>query len=114
MIVLAVMVARSTAATVGAFHLSGVRGSQAVYRFQGVGTTIVGCKSPAGGRYEVWVDGQRKLVGDAYRSFSGCGTIASVSGLVRGEHVVQVKVLGTRQAVSKGTSVGFDGFRVTR
>jgi hypothetical protein len=106
-------IAGSTAATGAKFHATMVRGSQAVYRFNGVSTAIRGCKSPSSGRYELWVDGVKRVTADAYQSFSGCGTLASVSGLARGEHVVQVKALGTKRAASTGVTVGFDGFSVT-
>lgn len=103
---------RGTAAIGGAFHTSNVRGSSVTYRFNGVGTTVIGCKSPSSGLYEVWLDGSKRFTADAYRSYSGCGSIGAVSGLARGEHIVQIKVLGTKRSASKGVSVGFDGLRV--
>lgn len=105
-------VAKSTAAVGGSFQMSNLRGSQAGFRFQGVATQLTGCVSPSSGFYEVWVDGKKRLTADAYRSFSGCGVLATISGLTRSEHVVVIRVLGAKRAASKGLSVGFDSFRV--
>lgn len=103
--------ASSSMASYGRYHLSSTAGATATATTSGTGVRVYGCRGPSGGRFELWVDGVRKATGDTYLSYSSCGTLSEVSGLRAGGHVVQVKVLGSRQSKSTGTKVGLDGLR---
>lgn len=60
------------------------------------------CRSPKSGYLRVYVDGHLKRVVSQYRSWSGCGSSITVTGLSRGTHrvVVQAQAYQNRTLVS--------------
>ncbi|MDX6253669.1 MAG: large repetitive protein [Frankiales bacterium] len=77
--------------------------------FAGKAVHVVGCKSPDGGKYGVYVDGKLKATGDAFQKFTSCNKVlVRVNGLSAGSHKVTVALLGTHSKVSTGTKVSVD------
>ena len=67
------------------------------------------CKSPSSGSLAVYVDGKLARTSSLYRSWSGCGSSVSVSGLPRAAHqVVLVAVANGKRGV-----VSIDRVRVS-
>ena len=95
----------------GTYRLAAAKGATATATTSGSGVRLYGCRGPAGGTYELRVDGVVKATVDTYKSYSWCGTIGEVTGLKAGTHVVQVKVLGTRRSAATGTGVALAGLR---
>jgi hypothetical protein len=77
--------------------------------FAGKAVHIVGCKSPDGGKYAVYVDGKLKATGDAFQKFTSCNKVlVRINGLSSAKHTVTVAPLGTHSKVSTGTKVSVD------
>ncbi len=60
---------------------------------------------------EVWIDGQLKVTVDLYAPTQQWQVVKTYSGLSAGPHLLQIKVLGTKQAASTGTQIVVDAFR---
>ncbi|GAB3597245.1 hypothetical protein GCM10027446_25060 [Angustibacter peucedani] len=60
------------------------------------------CRSPQSGNLRVYVDGKLKTTVSQYRSWTGCGSTVSISGLSTGTHSVllQAQASGSRTTVS--------------
>jgi hypothetical protein len=85
------------------------------FDFTGFGVVLLGCKGPANGIVEIWVDGALHSRVDGYAPFSSCGgALATVNGLPWAAHHVQVRGIGAKQPASSGTVVGLDGIHVIR
>ena len=99
----------STTKSGGDDHYSGVGGTVATLRFSGTGVTLVGSRAPWHGRAAVSIDGGPERVVDYYSATRQDQVRVFTSPvLARGEHVLKVRVLGTRSATSTGDVVTID------
>lgn len=107
---------RSTDALAGSYdaessYLKTWKGSKPTLTtsFAGAAVHIVGCKSPDGGQYAVYVDGKLKASMDDFQKFTSCNkNLVKINGLSSGSHTVTVALLGTHSKLSKGTKVSVD------
>jgi GH25 family lysozyme M1 (1,4-beta-N-acetylmuramidase) len=99
-------------ASEGSFALTSRAGAALRMTFDGTGITMTSVDGPNRGRAQLWVDGHLVRTVDGYAPTRTFGVERSVSGLAPGTHVIRVLVLGTRRAVSSGTSVTIDRFDV--
>ena len=99
----------STTKSGGDDHYSEVSGTVATLRFSGTGVTLVGSRAPWHGRAAVSIDGGPERVVDYYSATRRDQVRVFTSPvLARGEHVLKVRVLGTRSATSTGDVVTID------
>ena len=85
-------------------------GDEAVLTFQGTAVAVLGALSQEGGRAEVFVDGRRMGVADAYiveRTHDN--VLWNVYGLKEALHTVRIVTLGEADARSKGHQVTIQG-----
>ena len=107
---------RSTDALNGSYdaeasYLAAWKGSKPTVSaaFAGGAVHLIGCKSPDGGQYAVYVDGKLKASMDDFQKFTSCNKVlVRINGLSAGTHTVTVAALGTHQKASKGTKVSVD------
>jgi hypothetical protein len=99
-----------------AFAVSSAAGSTLTWSITtsaGRHVTVVGVRGPSGGRAAVRVDGVKRGTISFFASQSGYRVkLFTSKALSRGAHTVQVKVLGTKPAGSKGTDVAVDALLV--
>jgi hypothetical protein len=77
--------------------------------FAGAAVHLVGCKSPDGGRYAVYVDGKLKASLDDFQKYTSCSKVlVRLGGLGSGRHSLTVAPLGTHAKASTGTKVSVD------
>jgi hypothetical protein len=102
----------SSNATGGTYHGSiptSTAKTTASTTFGGIGVSVLGCKGPANGYLDVYVDGVKKMRVSLYRTYSGCGVgVAKVTGLSRGLHTLKVVGVGAHASASKGNAVAVD------
>ena len=93
---------------------SSTAGSIATFRFNGAGVTIYGAKAPWHGQAEVSIDGGPAQLIDLYSATRSDQTLlfstAGLSSLT--DHIVSIKVLGTRSSLSSGNTVALDKITV--
>jgi hypothetical protein len=107
---------RSTDAFKGSYnaessYLSTWKGSKPTLStsFAGTAVHIVGCKSPDGGQFAVYIDGKLSAVKDGYQKFTTCNkTLVKITGLSSGAHTVTIAAVGTHQKAATGTKVSVD------
>jgi hypothetical protein len=107
---------RSTDAFKGSYnaessYLSTWKGSKPTLStsFAGTAVHIVGCKSPDGGQFAVYIDGKLSVVKDGYQKFTTCNkTLVKITGLSSGAHTVTIAAVGTHQKAATGTKVSVD------
>ena len=90
----------------GDTRVSTTAGNEATLRFNGVAVAVVGLLDQAGGRADVYIDGRKKSVADAYiveRTYDNA--LWHVYGLKPGEHTVRLVTLPQSDPRSKGTRV---------
>jgi hypothetical protein len=90
-------------------RISRASGDEATLRFDGVAVVVVGRLTQDGGRAEVYLDGKRKRVADAYiveRTHDNA--LWHIYGLKSGEHTLRIVTTGTADPRSKGTVVAID------
>jgi hypothetical protein len=96
----------------GAYRASHVRGETATFRTPEVtSVTWLTHRGPYQGKASVTIDGRYKGRFNLYRSTASARSF-TFSRLARRAHTVKVKVLGRKDASSKGTWVAVDGFKV--
>lgn len=96
----------------GAYRASRARGATATYRTPKT-TSVVWLTDlgPDHGQARVRIDGRSQGTFDLY-SPSASARSFTFKGLARAAHTVRVEVLGTKDALSGGTWVAVDGFKV--
>ncbi len=90
-------------------RVSRAAGDEATLRFNGVAVAVVGPLTQDGGRVEVYLDGKRKGVADAYiveRTHDNA--LWHVYGLKAGEHTLRIVSTGTADPRSQGTRVAIE------
>lgn len=84
-------------------------GSEAVLKFDGVAVAILGRLSQDGGRAEVYLDGKKSRVADAYIVENTHDNVLwNAYGLKPGEHTVRLVTTGEADRRSKGGTVAID------
>ncbi len=105
---------RSSKLSGGSYRYASRSGKNCRVAFKGTGFRWYAPKYPSGGRADVYLDGVRKARVSLYRSsiaynqpiWTATGVSADTT------HTVLIKVLGTKDAASRGTNVGIDAFEV--
>jgi len=96
------------------YHYSSAANSTAAFSTYSPTVTIIGMKGPAYGKCDILVDGEKQgATIDCYQSGTASYQvpIATLTGLdPTTPHTVTVKVLGTKNAASSGTTIIFDAF----
>jgi hypothetical protein len=96
----------------GAYRASRVRGETATYRTPRTRSVVwLTHLGPNRGKARVRIDGRSKGTFDLYRPTASARSF-TFTGLTQAPHTVQIEVLGTKAASSKGTGVALDGFKV--
>ncbi len=102
--------AGSTAPGGSGYRISQTPGDIATFAFHGTSVGWTSLAGPTMGRAQLAVDGIGHGQVDLYRRTSGVVT-TSLTKLTDADHVLVVRVLGTRTPVSRGTSVSVDAFK---
>jgi hypothetical protein len=90
-------------------------GAKATFTFTGRNVAWVATKGPNRGRAEVWVDGVKVKTVDLYAATTQARKVVFAKGWpASGNHVLEVKVLGTKNASSSGKLVDVDAFVALR
>jgi len=92
-----------------ASRVSRAAGDEATLRFNGVAVAVVGPLTQDGGRAEVYLDGKRKGVADAYiveRTHDNA--LWHIYGLKPGEHTLRIVSTGTADPRSNGTRIAIE------
>jgi hypothetical protein len=88
-------------------------GQTATFTFNGTSVAWVATRGDNRGRAEVRIDGVLKATIDLYNvSLQGRRIVFAQNVLSPGQHTIQIKVLGTKNASSSGTLVDVDAFVV--
>jgi hypothetical protein len=95
------------AANGGSYRISSKKAS-ALYSFSGTQTSWITAQGPAYGKAAIYVDGMLAQTVDLYSKATHWNYLVSIIGLSNGPHVLEIRVLGTRNLKSKGASVIID------
>jgi hypothetical protein len=87
--------------------------ASASYTFTGNQVRLLGRYTPAGGRADVYLDGEQQLVGiDSWSPSERPGEVLYYcNGLSPGEHTLKVALTGTGNPLSKGTELHITGLQ---
>lgn len=99
------------AASGGSVTQSAWPGETAKVKFTGPAIEIGYVAGPARGRIQLFVDGSNEGTVSQYAGSTQTRSTA-LTGLGAGTHTLEVRVLGTKEAASSGTSVNLDKFTV--
>jgi hypothetical protein len=106
----------STSASGGSYISSRTVGSSATWTFpatSGQRATVYGVRLPMGGYASVYVDGVKQGKASFYASaLKHKVPVFTTPALSAGTHKVEVRLLGTKPAVSNGSWVGLDFLRI--
>ncbi len=94
----------------GSYRASANKNANVSLRFSGTSIDWITARGPTYGKAEVWIDGVRKSTEDLFAPTQEWQVKRSYSGLSAGPHTIQIKVLGTKNAKSKGKLVVVDAF----
>ncbi|MCU1589870.1 MAG: hypothetical protein JWP11_1126 [Frankiales bacterium] len=88
----------------------------ATVALNGRGAEVKGCVGPGNGVIELWADGVRLTRIDTYRSYSGCGVVLTRAPFKSGagDHRIQVRGVGAKNAASKGTAIAIDAITAVK
>lgn len=90
-------------------HFTNVAGAVVKLRFYGSQVTLYGARDPEHGRAEISVDGRAKTLVDYYAPFRQDQAAVYKSPLLPlGEHILEVKLTGTKHPASENTFVTVD------
>lgn len=90
----------------GPYRLANEKGQEFTVKFSGRAIALVGDCTPAGGRAEVWLDGQKAHAIDAYANESTFdNALWHIYGLEAGAHTLRVVLSGEKDDRSQGTEV---------
>jgi hypothetical protein len=95
----------------GAYRTSNVTGATIRFNVSGPQFGLITAKGPAFGKVDIYVDGS--LVGnfDLYSASAVWQYEILITGLADGDHVVEVRVSGSKNASSSGTGIVVDGYK---
>ena len=74
----------------------------------GSGAEVWGCVGPGNGILEVWVDGRRLRSVDSWSRATSCDIRLAELAFPVGLHLVEVRGLGQKRGVSRGTALALD------
>jgi FG-GAP-like repeat/FG-GAP repeat len=96
----------------GTYRVNGLAGGSARLRFSGTRIVWITAKGPRYGQAEVFIDGvkQGETV-DLYSPTRKWQVAIAYGSLTAGEHTVEVRPLGTKNAASGGTKIVVDAFK---
>jgi hypothetical protein len=95
----------------GAYRISSVKNASMKFSFTGKQFVWVTARGPLYGKAAIYVDGVLKKTVDLYRSAQQWQYRVNVS-LAYGNHNVEIRVLHTKNPISKGFGVISDGFEI--
>jgi len=102
---------RTSAASGGSVLYTGIVGSTFTVHFSGSRIAWIGPRFSSYGRADIYLDGVYQATVSQYAaSVAHRQVIWSMEGLAPGRHVLTIKVLGQKDAASRGTIVAVDGF----
>jgi SpoIID/LytB domain protein len=105
--------ASSSAMSGGTYRYSQKAGSTATLRFRGTTVAVLGSVGPSYGKADVYLDGAKIGTINGYAaSYTHQAKLLEKSGLSDAEHTLQIKVLGTKDAASSGSTFIFDAIDV--
>jgi bacillopeptidase F len=104
--------ASNSAASDKTFVAADLKGQTLKSSVRGTSVAVLGVRGPAFGKAGVYVDGKLAKTVDLYAEAVKWGPVATVTGLADTTHTVVVKVLGSKNAKSTGTTVVVDGLSV--
>lgn len=78
----------------------------------GSGAEVQGCTGPSNGIVEVWSGRTRLARVDTYRSSTSCGVVLAKVDFPHGLHLVEVRGMGEKSRLSKGTAMAVDAVTV--
>ncbi len=97
-------------ASEGTYRFSRARNSTVSLTFKGTSVTWLTRKGPDAGRAQVLIDGVNKGTFDLYSAAVRWNVQQKFAGLANRTHRLQIRVLGTRNALSSNNFVYVDGF----
>ncbi len=98
----------------GGYTYSRTAGSTLRMSFTGTSIAWLGPKAPSYGRAEVYLNGVKQATVSQYAQAVSLGqTIWQASGLEDRMHTLTIRVLGTREAASSGSTIVVDALRAT-
>jgi hypothetical protein len=106
---------RSSAASGDAYISSRTPGSHATLAFkasEGQSLSIWGMRIPQGGHAAVFLDGVKRGTASFYAASLRRSQVFTLNGLSAGDHLLEIRVLGTKPSASTGTWVGLDAVDV--
>lgn len=103
--------ATTSVASGGSYRANGFAGSVARLRFNGGSITWITAMGKTFGKADVWIDGVKKGTYDLYSASAKWKVAVSFAGLGGGAHVLEVRPLGTKNALAGGTGVVVDAFK---
>lgn len=77
-------------------------------RVYGSGAQVKGCVGPGNGIVEIWDAATRLARVDTYRSATSCGVVLAEVRFPAGLHLVEVRGLGQKRRLSRGTAIAVD------
>ncbi len=92
----------------GGYRLSKKANATITFSFEGVGITWTTARGPSYGKAAIYVDGVLVKTVDLYRANQQWQYKVTVSGLSYGNHMVVIKVLGTKNPAASGTGIVSD------
>jgi len=103
----------SGAVSGGTYTYSYTAGSTTALRFVGTKVTWIGVEGPSYGKAEVWLDGKLVETLSLYETtYDYLHPVWASEVLAQTEHTLEIRVLGTKEDSSTGTTVIVDAFSV--
>lgn len=103
---------RSTSASGKTYRINSQPGSVAQLEFAGSSIDWITAKGPGYGIAQVWIDGSSRGVFDLYAPTQKWQVPIHFKDLDPGQHVLEIKPLGTKNLTASGTGIVVDAFRV--
>jgi len=100
----------NTRASGGSYGFNVSMGAMVSLSFNGPSLSWITARGPSYGKAQVLIDGVNQGTIDLYAGKQQWDVVKTYSGLSAGWHTIQIKVLGTKNAASKGRTVVVDAF----
>jgi len=102
----------STTYTDGTYRYSRWAGAKISYTFTGTKVAWIGPRCWNYGRADVYIDGVKKATVSQYGALGWRYRVWESAALAAGQHTIEIRVLGTKEAASTNTIIVVDGFDV--
>jgi len=89
-------------------HYASTAGTIAHFRFNGTQVSVYGLKEPVDGNAGYSIDGGSEQIIDCYNSSYALFKIYTSPVLAAGTHDLKIRVVGTKNASSSGTTITID------